>query len=616
MKKLFLLTAVFAAGLLATSCSSTKEEEVVQTDSGILDRFDMNGQARVNVAIYTPTRSQTRATNTANDQFEAADITEYTVLDATLILFTGQITNEAVAKFQGAYTLTGLDGSAGSGNIDQIYTAYINNDGIKSSDELLALVVANTNGKFTVNSSDHSLTVTTASGAKTLTKGVTTFENYQAYELNDLGTPSTSSVGLFMTNAPLAVVNNQTTTKPSLQGATAPIVRTLAVVDASKIKPTNGSATTDPAIIAYLERAAAKVQVTHSIASDKQYLTGNSAATFTADDITWLVDNVEPTFYAVRNPANFTDYQDYTNQYLGTVSYRFFASKTTPELTGGNLFRTYWAKDPHYNYTYDYDGTPTAETQLTSETDVTKITNAIGTSATQYITENTMNEYGLSKDKTTRVLLKVQFGTTSFFTIDNGDIIYKLGNSGTANSLADKIKEYIVALPAVGTWMTTYSKTASDISVEVTDPTTAGKVTSGITITATGNQTELETALGSFDPYTTMGDINAFIGGNAYYQARIQHFGDTEAPLNSTVAGPSYKQLYCDNTTTANANDFLGRYGVVRNNHYILNITSIRHMGKPTIPTPDTTPDDDTDEYLGVKIYVVDWAKRTQDVDL
>lgn len=77
------------------------------------------------------------------------------------------------------------------------------------------------------------------------------------------------------------------------------------------------------------------------------------------------------------------------------------------------------------------------------------------------------------------------------------------------------------------------------------------------------------------------------------------------------------------NVTTKMA---LGRYGVVRNNWYHLELQSVSGPGTPWIPdpsdpdpnnpTPPSTDDDEADAYLSVKITINPWTYWTQGVDL
>ncbi len=58
----------------------------------------------------------------------------------------------------------------------------------------------------------------------------------------------------------------------------------------------------------------------------------------------------------------------------------------------------------------------------------------------------------------------------------------------------------------------------------------------------------------------------------------------------------------------------MGRYGLVRNNWYDIQVTEIKKIGSPVVPniTTDKTPDDNIDAYISAKINVLSWAKRTQ----
>ena len=78
----------------------------------------------------------------------------------------------------------------------------------------------------------------------------------------------------------------------------------------------------------------------------------------------------------------------------------------------------------------------------------------------------------------------------------------------------------------------------------------------------------------------------------------------------SEAEQPSAGNSYPNN----NANDYLGRYGVLRNNWYDLKIGSIKTLGSP-VPldySADGTPDDELEGYINVKINIMSWAKRTQ----
>jgi hypothetical protein len=100
--------------------------------------------------------------------------------------------------------------------------------------------------------------------------------------------------------------------------------------------------------------------------------------------------------------------------------------------------------------------------------------------------------------------------------------------------------------------------------------------------------------------------IKTYKNGESYYIARIKHFGDDLTPWkegNDTYGG--------------NNLNWLGRYGVLRNNWYDLTINKISGPGYPDVPeVKPETPDDEDTKYINVSVKILDWAKRSQSVDL
>lgn len=100
--------------------------------------------------------------------------------------------------------------------------------------------------------------------------------------------------------------------------------------------------------------------------------------------------------------------------------------------------------------------------------------------------------------------------------------------------------------------------------------------------------------------------IKTYKNGESYYIARIKHFGDDLTPW---VAGN-------DNYGGKNL-EWLGRYGVLRNNWYDLAINSISGPGYPDVPeVKPTDPDDEDTKYINVSVKILSWAKRSQGVEL
>ena len=100
--------------------------------------------------------------------------------------------------------------------------------------------------------------------------------------------------------------------------------------------------------------------------------------------------------------------------------------------------------------------------------------------------------------------------------------------------------------------------------------------------------------------------MSTFASGVSYYIARVKHFGDY---LTKWEAG--------NDTYGSNNLNWLGRYGVLRNNWYELSVNSVSGPGYPDVPKVDPTePDDVNDQYINVEVKILKWAKRSQKVDL
>ena len=131
--------------------------------------------------------------------------------------------------------------------------------------------------------------------------------------------------------------------------------------------------------------------------------------------------------------------------------------------------------------------------------------------------------------------------------------------------------------------------------------------------------------------------------GTMYYEARFKHFAGGEPTLQGTkyvaaaddlapwnfweedkgVDKPTSSESYpgCTSTVanekTAAENNYLGRYGMVRNNWYDVMVTEFKKPGSPVSfgtnysDDPDTQ-DDNINDYISVRIHVLSWAKRTQ----
>lgn len=127
--------------------------------------------------------------------------------------------------------------------------------------------------------------------------------------------------------------------------------------------------------------------------------------------------------------------------------------------------------------------------------------------------------------------------------------------------------------------------------------------------------------------FNNLGEFHIFEGGKAFYEVRIKHFGDDNTPWpgESLTTATTIDESYGDVThgaVTKNQRDqnYLGRYGIVRNNWYDIAVTKIAHLGDPRDPAKWSSswpgkPDDNKDQYIAVELRVLSWAKRSQNIE-
>ena len=573
-KSLFLISAVLAAGLLTTACSS---DENSSEEQSIANKFDAQGNAYVNIAINTPSTRATRA----NEVYDHGIAAEYDVQDAVLVLFNGTSANEDAATFVSASVMDNHV-AQGSSNIrisDKIlFTQQINKGhaNLAGASGLLAFLVVNHNGKFVVGT-DHSLTINSAAFTGT-------FADLKNLTLNEIGNTTN---GFLMTNAPMS-------SKPGKSASPADAdITWLTEIEATDIYNSEADAYNGANVVdIFVERAAAKVDVTASTATGTLI---DGTVTYNKNGIKWCIENYNTSYYIERHLSN--SYFGSSSANLPSANYRFVDSD--PVETGFTLYRTYWAEDPNMagvpNNTSTYAGTQPTTTSWK------------GIGAVDYIAENTVDKNSLKQEYTTRVILAVPFNSGGDFYTTSWTGADYIVSSGDIQS---SVVAFVKTLPSYTTWHT------ANPTLDINDATVTNHAANGsATITAL-------TPSGSSDVGAILAEAQSksqmsyFKGGMAYYKVLIKHFGDDETPLPATVAGTGYNDIY--GSTDANRiRDFLGRYSVVRNNWYNIDLTGIKHIGKPSVPEiPTDTPDDEIDSYLKVRINVLSWAKRTQSVVL
>ena len=582
MKKLFLLMAVVAGGFAATSCSSGSDA-TAETPQSLDSKFDAQGNAYLKIALNLPTSNgMTRA----NGVYDAGTEEEYAIKDAVLVLFKGNNENDAV--FLKAYNLTntsvGTTGANEQISTRRLYSQKVNKgDANLGSETVYAMVVANTNGLFTVASDNASMTVTTSTGSQTV-NNTTTFATYQTYILNKVGDTTN---GLLMTNPPLSSAKGGSTSPASGD------IRRVAPLTAEHFYTSEAEAYAGTKYVEiYLERAAAKISVTAS-SSASEALTSAPSVTYNPSTITWGIQNYNTTFYGIRKveKSYFGYLSDNVDASLAT-KYRFVDANIIADDAVNKYSRIHWAEDVNYAAAPENTDAPTAWNNR---------------GAAVYVAENTINAQSLKQTMTTRVVVKVQFNAGNFYTtsLAGADDIFT-----TPASLTEKVVEYLKGQSDFATWFASHPSA----TITGTYGTSAGLV--GVTLSSSEDDD-------NFQIIPSVSNINAnvqftyFPGGVCYYPVLIKHFGDVETPLPNTtdIAGTGYNDIY-GSTADAQNKNFLGRYGVVRNNWYEVVVDGVKHIGSAKIPTPEDIPDDVVESYLKVRINILSWAKRTQNVTL
>ena len=592
MKKT-LLFSVALAGLMLGSCSSSDDLNGGGNNTG----SNQSGSGYISLSLNLPTRSGSMS-RAENDVFNDGLADEYAVKNGTLILFEG--TEEANATFAGAYELKNLSMNLVGTTNDNITTTTkitqkINSGLADGAKNFYAIVVLNNNGTLAVDGTNASLKVNGVDFPSTKK-----ISDLQSLELTK-NASDFKATGFLMMNAPLSNVAG---------GATEPTGATVSVaskIDKDHIYATEALAKANSSASIYVERALAKVDVTAT--STTGNLTDNASVPYTIKG--WILDNTNNKTYYLRNTSNSSDWLSLkTTSTVPTKPYRFVGD--TPMESGVSLYRTYWAKDPNY---------ATKPTVLAN--DFNTIGNSVpaalkSLSDHDYCLENTFTVGQQNQDVTTRVIVAAKIGSGSTFYVVNDNEKDLLD----ADGMKKAVKSAFLNNTDVQAWIKTGLKANEKIDendLDVTVASTAGNNVPTVSVNATGNAkyTSGTAPTVTTDITNIMKTIKVatYENGISYYPVRIKHFGDDLTPWKSsedplpTVSTGAYP-------TDNQAANYLGRYGVLRNNWYNIDVQGIKKLGSPVVPEVTGDTDDELAAYISVKINVLSWAKRTQGVIL
>ena len=585
MKKVKYLAMLLAAGMFA-ACSDNLEDTGAGNAGGTTP---VTGEGYVKVAINMPTTSGGMSRTEANDQFDNGIADEYAVgQDNWIIFFAGD--NESAATIVGWSKLTSLgfsDENANPSNITTTSEAVVEKVPLNTK---YALVILNANNLLAQETNETSSTLkingtTTATNLQSFTSALKNqqLSNYIKQESNYF----------LMSNAPIAKLGGGDS-----QLTTGQNVTTLVEVT---VYEDEEEAQNSPSDQIYVERAVAKVTIANTFpktisVEDKNPLKGSTVALQA-----WTLDNTNKSVKMVRDVTGWNSWVSIKNTTADKSNNRFFGTSPNP-------YRIYWAIDGNYETTDNSDlESITAGTTSTDDW-YTTVVDASNNPTAAYCFENTFatttNNGELDDEsKATRVLFKVKVtpsitedGTpvqsgetaaTDFILFGNTTAVY------TKETFVNYLKAYVLKDEETITINPSIDEGQEYTTAESLYSTENENVplfTAGVT--NSNAQTVLD-ALG--------GNIRFYDDGVMFFHAAtIKHFGEEYTALK-------------EGTLETNES-YLGRYGVVRNNWYELNVNSVS-IGSPVIPDDDGKLDEE-EAYINCQINVLSWAKRTQDVDL
>ena len=570
IKHLFGL-AVIAA--MTASCSSNEDLGTAGPGTG-------TNEAGVGYATFTINLPSTSGTRAAGDPtFDKGDANEYKVNDATLLIFkkdaTGYQFKESVdLGNMEPWTSSSTDGITTTAKL----TAKITKAEVGSDKGYYALIVLNnnsgTNQKITYPDPD---------------------KTYEEWSKDDKKANATNYLkhdnGFFMANAPKYVA-----------GAPETLVE-IKNIYASKQQAENSTATT-----VYVERGLAKVSLASTSSEHVDIADGNYAGDHV--DITgWTLDVTNTKTYPVHvTDGLWADTWKATTTPAATndaTMERFHDTKLT------EFPRVYWGLDP--NYSKDFATVADCEAEFNLVANQTDLSKAFKTGEDakkpQYCLENTFDIDHMVQGQTTRVLFSAKYRPAG---LGDGETFYKMGNSSQLWN-ADNVVAQIKAKAMEVFNETDPDKvevilTGTDLAKAGTHLITKANVKHGTAEIEDADITAINTKLGfkkakGTDP---MVGLSTYVDGVSYYIARVKHFGDY---LTKWEAG--------NDTYNSNNANWLGRYGVLRNNWYELSVNSVSGPGYPDVPKVNPKdPDDENWQYINVSVKILSWAKRSQDVKL
>ena len=597
MKKVKYLTLLFAASMFA-ACSDSLDDNRTENGGTTLT----TGDGYVKVAINLPTTSGMSRVND-NNMLDDGLEGEYAVENGIIAFFktTTSGNPDASATFVKAYelgTLTQQDDQSDA-QVSTRVTTTTEAPLVGTGEQLYALVILNpTDAVASVEATTGTLKI----NGEALTS-TSTLSALQA-KLENQTLSNYSGTKFLMTNAPLSTVVGNSSAL-----ATTATAKTLVPVTVYETKAA-AEADKDPAKI-YVERVVAKVTLSGFTYNNSEYTktatvsntkpNGDDESVYNGDIIKltgWALNVTNKSTKLVRDVTGFSGWLSTTDNNPA----RFVGTNAIAMSNNQSYYRIYWAVDG--NYTSDTTTPADDFTTYTTTTQPSWNTNAENnqSSSPLYCFENTMDHSQQLQNRTTSVLLKTEYrvkfsdndtpAARDFFICGTNPTKYPAEDisEGNIKGIVSHVKETVSLV--------------KDLNLQLNTNAAGGSYDSAANMKVLFKNGSSELTDSQAEAiWNAIGTIKYYKGGVSYYYATlIRHFNDSETPWDASA--PTYALKH------------LGRYGVVRNNWYDINITSISGPGDPEITTPSEDPDDQAEGYVRAEINVLSWAKRSQNVDL
>lgn len=637
LKNLFFCTS---AALAFAACNSSEDAIDIARPN-----WNANGEGYIAFTVSMPADNGTRA---ANDEYDKGEAWEYAVNNIALMIFKGA--DEANAVYQQYVDLSDDkdfgNGVEGNVTVDKKYVHKITAMEKGDNEKYYALAILNNNGVFLYNAGALTIAgnnVTAETKFKDI-QGWVAQTNLNADELQS------KTKGILMLNAPL-YSKQGSTVGLSVEGGTLNILQD---ISGSIFESETQARESDACANIYVERAVAKVSVAGNING------GDGASDpIKWELLNWGVDNTNKSSYIVRNMANFNDVYKFASYKADNIAnvprmigYKSVAhnavSYGAPDAN--DRYRTYFAVDPNYS-TPEINGWNNAPTLTLNE---------FGENVAHFCAENVFDVNNQVWGQTTRVIVKAKLYAKTGETLyaHQGDEKFLLENTVKEMAFNKAIQTLRADLQVYRnnglldgsiTFDASYITVADDkneIAVEL--PRASITVGAGITdadvlskgIAGIDTRVKLENALAAVTSFSQKLDAAAigakyYQNGEAYYQVRIKHFGDDLTPWNNgefEVGRAPQPNIVSSIYPTNGRRDgnYLGRYGVLRNNWYVVRVGKILKIGyahledlnfksNPGEPGLDPeTPDDviEKDQWISAEVNILSWAKRFQNNNL